>query len=137
MNCRQILTFRQRLLSTWGFREELLAFRYRLPSETNSFLGIEDGSFPNERLDTTSSTINLVERDLTNNLGSVVPTQSSIPELPFRSYLCLGVLAKLLDLVNLLWQLFGKCFLQGLQSALLVGDQWIVDGLCCIPGFSS
>jgi hypothetical protein len=61
-------TFGQRLLSTGGFGEKLLAFWDRLSSESDTLLGIEDGPLPDERLDSTRTTVDLVEGDLSDNL---------------------------------------------------------------------
>lgn len=61
-------TFWQRLVSSGGFGKKLLAFWNCLSSESNTLLGIEDGPFPDERLDSTRTTVDLVQGNLSDNL---------------------------------------------------------------------
>jgi hypothetical protein len=56
-----------------------LAFRNCLPSESDSLLGIEDGPLPDERLYSTSTTVDLVQGYLSDNLRSVVPAEGQKP----------------------------------------------------------
>jgi hypothetical protein len=65
-------TFWEWLLATWSLWEKLLAFWDGLASETDTLLGVENGTLPDERLDTTGTTVDLVESDLTNNLVAVL-----------------------------------------------------------------
>lgn len=55
-----IHTFRQRLLSSGSFRKHLLALWDGLSSEADTLLRIENGSLPDERLDATRTTVDLV-----------------------------------------------------------------------------
>jgi hypothetical protein len=66
-------TFWERLLAAGGLGEELLAFGDGLAAETDTLLRVEDGSLPDERLDATSTTVDLVESDLTDNSVAVLP----------------------------------------------------------------
>ncbi len=67
-----ILTLGKRLLATGGLGEKLLALGDGLATEADTLLGVEDGTLPDEGLDTTSTAIDLVESDLVNNLGTVL-----------------------------------------------------------------
>lgn len=64
----KLLVLTRLVLSGRGFRT------YGLSTETDTLLGVENGSLPNERLDATGTTVDLVESDLTDNLGTVLPT---------------------------------------------------------------
>ena len=55
---------------------------YGLAAEADTLLRVEDGTLPNERLDTTSTTIDLVECDLTNDLVAVVSVMSIVSLFP-------------------------------------------------------
>ena len=66
------LTFRQRLLAAGSLGEDLLAFRNGLATETDTLLGVENGAFPDEGLDSTGTAVDLVEGDLVDDLGSVL-----------------------------------------------------------------
>jgi hypothetical protein len=66
-------TFRQRLLSSGRLWENFLAFRNRPSSETDALFRVENGAFPHQRLNTTSTTVDLVEGHLADDLGSVIP----------------------------------------------------------------
>lgn len=46
---------------------------YGLSTETDTLLRVKDGSLPDERLDTTGSSVDLVKGDLSDDLGSVLP----------------------------------------------------------------
>lgn len=66
-------TLGERLLATGSLGEKLLALGNGLATEANTLLGVEDGTLPDESLDTTGTTIDLVEGDLVNDLGAMVP----------------------------------------------------------------
>jgi hypothetical protein len=66
-------TFGERLLATGGLGEELLALGDGLAAETDTLLRIEDGSLPDERLDATGTTVDLVESDLADDGAAVLP----------------------------------------------------------------
>jgi hypothetical protein len=69
---------------------------------------------PDQRLDATGTAVDLVKRDLANNLVAVLPARLSIgvagPEVP------LDVLAELLDLLDLAGYFAGERLLQRLFS---------------------
>jgi hypothetical protein len=67
------LTFWERLLSTRSLGEKLLAFWDGLATETDTLLRVENGTFPDQGLDATSTTVDLVEGDLAEDLATVVP----------------------------------------------------------------
>ena len=46
---------------------------YGLATEADTLLRVEDGTLPDERLDTTGTTVDLVEGDLTNDLAAIFP----------------------------------------------------------------
>jgi hypothetical protein len=91
-------TLGQRLRATGGLGKELLAFGDGLAAETDALLGVEDGTLPDEGLDTTGTTVDLVQGDLADDLVTVLFPQ-------------------LLDLLNLLGQRGGE----GLFEGLLMG----------------
>lgn len=66
-------TLGKRLLSAGGLGEELLALGDGLATEANALLSVEDGTLPHEALDTTGTAIYLVEGDLVDDLGTVLP----------------------------------------------------------------
>jgi hypothetical protein len=68
-------TFRKRLLATGSLGEDLLALRDGLSTESDTLLGVEDGTLPDEGLDATSTAIDLVEGDLVDNLGTMLPVK--------------------------------------------------------------
>lgn len=68
-------TFRERLLATGSLREDLLALRDGLSTESDTLLGVENGTLPDEGLDTTGTAIDLVEGDLVDDLGTVLPAK--------------------------------------------------------------
>lgn len=87
---------------------------------------------PDERLDATGTTIDLVEGHLTKDLVTMLPVDckeipsAMLSRLLNASILLLGcehyILSELLDLLNLLWYLGGEGLLEGLyvKSHLLV-----------------
>ena len=66
------LTFGERLATAGGLGKKLLAFGDSLATEADAFLSVEDGTLPNEALDTTGTAIHLVEGDLVDDLGAVL-----------------------------------------------------------------
>jgi hypothetical protein len=91
-------TLREGLGAAGGLGEAFLALRDGLAAETDTLLRVEDGALPDEGLDATSTTVDLVEGDLANNLGTVL-------------------LLELLDLLNLLGQAGSESLLEGLWEA--------------------
>lgn len=77
------LTLGKRLLATRGLGEKLLALGDGLAAESNALLGVEDGALPNETLDATGTTVDLVEGDLVDDLGAMLPAIG-------RQYACQG-----------------------------------------------
>lgn len=72
---------------------------------------------PDEGLDTTGTTVGLVEGNLTNDLGTVLPAIISLSEkisLVGRNWGRVDILAELLDLLDLGGQAVGESLLQGL-----------------------
>jgi hypothetical protein len=88
-------TFRERLLAARGLGEKLLALGDGLATESDTLLRVEDGALPDEALDATGTTVDLVESDLIDNLGAMLLSES-------------------LDLLNLLGQELGKSLLERL-----------------------
>jgi hypothetical protein len=88
-------TLRKRLLATGSLGEKLLALGDGLATESDTLLRVENGTLPNEGLNTTSTTIDLVKSDLVNDLGTMLLSEG-------------------LDLLNLLGQKLGESLLQGL-----------------------
>lgn len=120
-------TFWKWLSSTWSLWQDFLTFWDSLASEADTLLSIKDRTLPDERLDTTRATVDLVKGDLADDLRSVVPSQMSA----FRFVIVMNFhgLAKLLNLLDLLWELLGEAFLKGLRyvrSACLsqCGHKW-------------
>lgn len=48
---------------------------YSLSSESDTLLGVQDGTFPDKGLDATGTTVDLVKSDLSENLASVFSTK--------------------------------------------------------------
>jgi hypothetical protein len=88
-------TLREGLGAAGGLGEAFLALGDGLAAETDTLLRVEDGALPDEGLDATGTTVDLVEGDLANNLGTVL-------------------LLELLDLLNLLGQAGSEGLLEGL-----------------------
>jgi hypothetical protein len=89
-------TLGKRLLATGGLGEKLLALGDGLATESDTLLRVEDGTFPNEGLDATGTTVDLVKSDLVNDLRTMLLSEG-------------------LDLLNLLGQQLGESLLQGLS----------------------
>lgn len=66
-------TFRQRLVATGSLGEKLLALGDGLATEADTLLRVENGTLPDERLDATSATVNLVQSHLVDDLGAMLP----------------------------------------------------------------
>lgn len=66
------LTLRKGLLATGSLGEELLALGNGLAAETDTLLGVEDGTLPDEALDATGTTVDLVKGDLVDDLGAML-----------------------------------------------------------------
>jgi hypothetical protein len=66
-------TFRQRLLAARGLWEKLLALRDGLATEADALLGVEDRALPDKAFDATGTAIDLIESDLVDDLGTVLP----------------------------------------------------------------
>jgi hypothetical protein len=67
-------TLRKRLLATGSLGEKLLALGDGLATESDTLLRVEDGTLPNEGLDATGTTVDLVKSDLVDDLGTMLPT---------------------------------------------------------------
>ncbi|KAI6759071.1 hypothetical protein HG531_013832 [Fusarium graminearum] len=78
---RILLTLRKGLLATGGLGEKLLALGDGLATESDTLLRVEDGTLPNEGLDATGTTVNLVKSDLVNDLGTMLPARTLAKEL--------------------------------------------------------
>jgi hypothetical protein len=89
-------TLRKGLLATGSLGEKLLALGDGLATESDTLLRVEDGTLPNEGLDATGTTVDLVKSDLVNDLGTMLLSEG-------------------LDLLNLLGQQLGESLLQGLS----------------------
>lgn len=90
-------TFGKGLIATGALRELLLKIGDSLSTETNTLFRVEDRTFPDESLDTTLATIDLVEEDFTNDGVAMF-------------------LSKLLNLVNLLGEKLSEAFFKGLKE---------------------
>lgn len=66
-------TLGEGLLAAGSLGEELLTFGNGLATETDTLLSIEDGTLPHEALDATGTAIYLVEGDLVDDLGTMLP----------------------------------------------------------------
>lgn len=77
---RKSHTFRQRFVATGSLGEELLAFWNSLSTETDTLLGVENGTFPDEGLDATGTTVDLVQGDLVDNLRAVLSVSVMLEE---------------------------------------------------------
>jgi hypothetical protein len=90
------------------------ATTYGLAAETDTLLRVEDGTLPDERLDATGTTVDLVESNLADDLAAVLPGMMSVLRCGGRGGAG-DVLAELLDLFDLAGQLVGEGLLQRLQ----------------------
>lgn len=89
------------LLTAGALGKLLLEVGDSLTTETDTLLRVEDGTLPDEGLDTTLATVDLVEEDLTDNGVAVL-------------------LSQLLDLLDLLGEKLSETLLKGLHKGLLV-----------------
>jgi hypothetical protein len=87
--------FRQGFLTTISGRQFLLALWDGLATETNTLLSIKNGTFPDETLDTTHTTVGHVNGDFTKDVITVLGLEG-------------------LDLLLLLRDELGEAFLQRL-----------------------
>jgi hypothetical protein len=69
-------TLGKRLLATGGLGEKLLALGDGLATEADTLLGVEDGTLPDQALDATGTTVDLVKSDLVNDLGTMLPART-------------------------------------------------------------
>lgn len=88
-------TFGKGFFTALGLGELLLEIRDGSTSESDTLIRVKDGTLPNEGLDTTHTTVNLVEKDLTDNSVTVF-------------------LSQLFDLFNLLRKKFSEALLKSL-----------------------
>lgn len=73
-----MLTFGQGLLATRGLGKKLLALRNGLATEANTLLRVEDRALPDQTLDATGTTVDLIESDLVNNLGAMLSVYQAL-----------------------------------------------------------
>lgn len=73
-----MLTFGKGLLAAGGLGKKLLALGDGLATEANTLLGVEDGAFPDEALDATGTTVDLVQGDLVDDLGAMLPVYQAL-----------------------------------------------------------
>lgn len=97
-------TFGERFLAARSFGEDFLAFRDGLSTESDTLFRIKDGSFPDKCPDASSTAIDLIKGDLTQDLGAIVFLQ-------------------LLDLLNLSRELGSKDFFEGLVEEMSAGQR--------------
>lgn len=95
-------TLRKGLVTTGALGELLLEIGDGLATEANTLFRVEDGTFPDEGLDTTLATVDLVEEDLTNDGVSVLLSES-------------------LDLVDLLGEELSEALLKSLYDECVSG----------------
>jgi hypothetical protein len=117
-------TFRQGLLAAGGLGKELLALGDGLATEANALLGVEDGTLPHQALDATGAAIYLVEGDLVDDLGAVLPdlvtSRQQHRTVQISSRKGAVLLPQSLDLLDLLGQKLSEALLQGLQQSYTV-----------------
>ena len=94
-------TFGEGLLAAGSLGELLLAFGDGAAAEADTLLAVEDGAFPDQRLDATGAAVDLVEGDFADDFVAVVFLQ-------------------LLDLLLLLREAGGEGLLEGLKKAGIV-----------------
>ena len=124
------LTLRKRLLATGSSGEKRLSLRNGLATESDTLLRVEDGTLPDEGLDASGTAIDLVESDLVNDLGTVLPVkrinvsiavslqgqQSFNATWPATSVEARDLLSEGLDLLNLLREELGESLLESLEN---------------------
>lgn len=96
-------TLGEGLVAAGGLGEDLLALGDGLAAEADTLLRVEDGALPDEGLDATGTTVDLVEGDLANDLVTVLLLQG-------------------LDLLDLLGQAGGEGLLEGLWEGARVSE---------------
>lgn len=100
-------TLGERLFTTRTLGKLLLEVRDGLTTEADTFLRVEDGTLPDESLDTTLATVDLVKENLTDNSVTVL-------------------LSQLLDLLDLLGEKLGETLLKSLYKILLACGRGII-----------
>lgn len=113
------LTLRKGLLAAGGLGEKLLALGDGLAAETDTLLRVEDGTLPDEALDATGTTVDLVESDLVNDLGAMLSATTRLAGLPsveIRDTMGVGILSQGLDLLDLLREELSEALLEGLDA---------------------
>jgi hypothetical protein len=100
----RLLTFWKGLLSTRSLGEKLLALGDSLSTESDTLLRVQDGSFPDQSLDASCTTINLVECHLIDDLGAVLSMRVCISLSSCQLASLGGLLSECLDLLDLLGQ---------------------------------
>lgn len=93
----------ERLAAAGSLGEDLLALGDGLAAETDTLLRVEDGALPDEGLDATGTTVDLVEGDLANDLGTVLLLEG-------------------LDLLDLLGEAGSEGLLEGLREEGMSAD---------------
>lgn len=73
-----MLTFGQGLLAARGLGQKLLALRNGLATEADTLLRVEDGALPDEALDATGTTVDLVKGDLVDDFGAMLPVYQAL-----------------------------------------------------------
>lgn len=63
--------FRKRFTTFFGTREDLLTVGDGQTTETDTFFSVENGTFPDKTLNTTHTTVSLVNGNFTKDLGTV------------------------------------------------------------------
>ena len=58
---------------SWLYQGRVRAATYGLAAEPDALLRVEDGALPDERLDASCAAVDLVERDLVDDLVAVLP----------------------------------------------------------------
>lgn len=91
---------REGLVAAGGLGEDLLALGDGLAAETDTLLGVEDGALPDEGLDATGTTVDLVEGDLADDLVTVLLLEG-------------------LDLLDLLGEAGSEGLLEGLWEGIM------------------
>lgn len=89
-----------------------------LATESDTLLRVEDGTLPDEGLDTTGTAVDLVKSDLVDDLGTMLPMVKKNFVLVDRCFMCRqscriagNLLAEGLDLLDLLGELLSEALL--------------------------
>lgn len=73
-----VLTFGQGLLAARGLGKKLLALRNGLATEADTLLRVENGTLPDEGLNATGTTVDLVKGDLVDDLRAMLPINQAL-----------------------------------------------------------